>query len=107
MLKVSTALHNISELDLNQATEWLSSFVVVKKSSGNLRISFDPTDLNKYIVRSVCYLNTLDDLSFKLKDAKFLSVFDATGGFFYLPLNVKSKILTEMLTPLGVSCSSL
>ena len=92
----------ISKLDCNQVTEWLNSFVVVKKPSGDLRICLDPTDLNKYIVRPVCNLNTLDDVSFKLKDTKFFLVFDATKGFFHLPLNEKSKLLTAMLTPPGV-----
>ena len=32
------------------APEWLNSFVTVKKPNGNLRICFDPTDLNPYIV---------------------------------------------------------
>ena len=41
-------------------------------------------------------------MSFKLKDTNFFSVFDVTKGFFHLPLNEKSKLLTEMLTPLGV-----
>ena len=30
------------------------------------------------------------------------SVFDATKGFFHLPLSDKSKLLTAMLTPTGV-----
>ena len=46
----------ISKLDCNQATEWLNSFVVVEKPSGDLRICLDPSDLNKYIVRPVCNL---------------------------------------------------
>ena len=72
----------ISKLDHNQATEWLNSLVVVKKPKSDLRICLDPTNLNKYIVRPMCNLNTLDEVSFKLKDAKFFSVFDATKGFF-------------------------
>ena len=72
----------ISKLDHNQETQWLNSFVVVKKPNGDLQICLDPTDLNKYIVRPVCNLNTLDEVSFKLKDTKFFLVFDATNGFF-------------------------
>ena len=64
----------ISKPDHNQATEQLNSFVVVKKPN--------PTDLNKYIMKPVYNLNTLDEVSFKLKDAKFFLVFDATKGFF-------------------------
>ena len=51
-------------------------------------------------MRPVCNLNTLDEVSFKLKDTKFFSVFDDTKGFFHLSLNDKSKLLTAMLTPL-------
>ena len=86
----------ISKLDHTQATEWLNSFVVVKKPNGDLRICLNPTDLSKYIVKPVCNLNTLDEVSFKLKDAKFYSEFDATKGFFHLPLNEKFKLLTAM-----------
>ena len=37
-----------------------------------------------------------------LKDLKFFLVFSATKGFFHVPLNEKSKILTAMHTPIGV-----
>ena len=33
--------------------EWLSSFIIVKKPNGSLRICLDPTDLNKEIIRPV------------------------------------------------------
>ena len=85
----------ISKLDCNEATEWLNSFVVVMKPNGDLRICLDPTDLNKYIVRPVCNLNTLDGVSFKLKDAKFFSVFDAIKRVSHLLLNEKSKLFNS------------
>ena len=44
----------LTKLDKNQATEWLNSFVVVRKPSGKLRIYLDPTDLNPHIIRPVC-----------------------------------------------------
>ena len=78
----------ISRLDCNTATEWPNSFVVVKKPNGALGICLDHTNVNKYIVRPVCNLNTLDEVSFKLKDVKFFSVFDAT--------NEQSKLLIAM-----------
>ena len=92
----------ISMFDCNQATEWLNSFVEVKKPSGDLRICLYPSDLNKCIVRPVCHSITLDEGSFKLKDATFFSVLDATKGFFHLPVNEKSKLLTAIFTQLGV-----
>ena len=92
----------ISKLDRNTTTEWLNSFFIVKKLNGDLRICLDWTDVNNYIVRPVCNSNTLDDISFKLKDAKHFSVFDATKGFFHLPLSDKPKLFSAMLTPIGV-----
>ena len=76
----------ISKLDHNQATEWLNSFAVVKKSKGDLRNCLDPPNLHKHIVRPLCILNTLDEVSLKVKDAKFFSMFDASKGFFHLQL---------------------
>ena len=74
----------------------------MKKPNGSLRICLDPTDLNKYIVRPVCNSRMLADGSHQLKDAKYFSVFDATKGFFHLPLSAQSRLLTAMLTPEGV-----
>ena len=90
----------LTKLDKNQATEWLNSFVVVRKPSGKLRICLDPTDLNPHIIRPVCNSNTLDDVVHKLRKAKYYAAFDAIKGS--MPLDDKSKLLTAMLTPLGV-----
>ena len=46
----------ISRLDCNTETEWLNSFIVVKKPNGDIRICLDLTNLNIYIVRPVCIL---------------------------------------------------
>ena len=92
----------ISKLDHNQATEWLNSFVVVKKPNGEFKICLDPTNLIKYIVWSVCNSNTLDEVSFKLNDTKFFSVFDTLKGFFFIFCWMRNPNLTAMLIPLGV-----
>ena len=92
----------LTKLDKNQATEWLNSFVVFRKPSGKLRIWLDPTDLNPHIIRPVCNSNTVDDVVHKLRKAKYYAVFNAIEGFFHVPLDDKSKLLTAMLTPLGV-----
>ena len=41
-------------------------------------------------------------ISSTLKNAKHYAVFDATKGFFHVPLDDKSKLLIAKLTPLGV-----
>ena len=81
--------------------EWLNSFVTVCKPNGSLRICLDPTDLNKYIVHPVCNSYTFDEILDKLRGSLFFAVFDMTKGFFHVPMDEKSKLLTAMLTPYG------
>ena len=92
----------LTKLDKNQANEWLNSFVVVRKPSGKLRVCLDPTDLNPHIISPVCNSHTLDDIVHKLCKAKYMACFDALKGFFHVPLDENSKLLTAMLTPIGV-----
>ena len=82
--------------------EWLNSFVIAKKPNGSLRICLQLADLNKKIIRPVCNAQTMDDVVHKLKDAKFFAVFDTSKGFFHVPLDAESKVLTAMLMPFGI-----
>ena len=82
--------------------EWLNSFVIVKKPNGSLRICFDLMDLNTDIIRPICNSQTMDDVVHRFKGAKFFAVFDTSKGFFHVPLDQESKLLTAMLTPFGI-----
>ena len=82
--------------------EWLNSFVIVRKPNGSLRICLDLTDLNKDIIRPICNSQTMDDVVHRLKGAKFFAVFDTSKGFFHIPLDQESKLLTAMLTRFGI-----
>ena len=92
----------LTKLDKNLATEWLNSFVVVRKPSGKLRVCLDLTDLDPHIIRPACNSNTLDDIVHKLHKAKYMACFDAPKGFFHVPLDENSKLLRAMLTPIGI-----
>ena len=93
----------ISKYDgCNASPEWLDSFVIVKKPNGSLHICLGPTDLNKDIVRPVCNSQTIDDMVHKLKEARYFAVFDTSKGFFHIPQDAESKVLTAMLTPFGI-----
>ena len=50
----------------------------------------------------MCNARTLDEITALLKDAVHLAVFDSTKGFFHVPLDEASKMLTAMLTLLGI-----
>ena len=93
----------ISKFDgRDMSPEWLNSFIIMKKPNGSLRICCDLTDLNKEIVRPVCNSQTMDDIIEKLKGARYFAVFDTSKGFFHVPLDQGSKMLTAMLTPFGI-----
>ena len=93
----------ISKFDGHDVSpEWLNSFVIVKKPNGSLHVCLDPTDLNKEIIRPVCNSQTMNDVVHRLKDAKFFTVLDTSKGFFHVPLDQESKLLTVMLTPFGI-----
>ena len=90
------------------APEWPNSFVVAKKPNGKLCICLVPTGLNPYIVRPVCNARTLDEVIALLKDVVHFAVFDSTKGFFHVPLDEASKLLTAMLNPswyLHIQCA--
>ena len=102
-LELMEAQGIISKYDgRNINLEWLNSFIIIKKPNGSLCMCLDPTDLNKEIIRPVCNAQTMDDVVHKLKDAKFLAVFDTSKGFFHVPLDAESKVLTATLTPFRI-----
>ena len=50
----------------------------------------------------MCNARTLDKIIALLKDGIHFTVFDSTKGFFHVPLVEASKMLTAMLTPVGI-----
>ena len=93
----------ISKFDGHDVSpEWLNSFIIVKKPNGTLRVCLDPTDLNKDIIRPVCNAQTMDNVIHKLKHAKYFAVSNTSKGFFHVPLDKESKLLTVMLTLFGI-----
>ena len=50
----------------------------------------------------MCNSFTLDEIIDTLKGSLFFVVFDTTKGFFHVPMDAKSKLLTAMLTPYGI-----
>ena len=54
------------------------------------------------IVRPVCSSLTLNEIVDRLKGAVHFAVFDTTKGFFHIPMDAESQLLTAMLTPYGI-----
>ena len=92
----------ITKLDKSITPEWLNSFVIThRQGDPRLHICLDPKTLNGSIVRPIKRSNTFDEIAHKLANATHFTGFDATQGFFHVPLSDKSKMLTAMLTPYG------
>lgn len=86
---------------VTQPTEWISSMVIVPKKDGKLRVCLDPKDLNRAIQREHYPLPTIDEIATRLHGAKVFTVLDVRQGFWHVPLDEKSSLLTTFNTPFG------
>ena len=94
----------LCKLKIDEKSEWLNSFVCVRKPNGSMRLCLDPTHLNKYIVRAHHNSKTLDDILPKLSGAKKFSIVDSTKLFFNLSLTKRASLLTTFGTMYGCYC---
>ena len=83
--------------EVHELTEWIYSIVPVMKEDGSLRLCLDPKDLNKAIKRNQWYARTLPELA----QSKYFTVKDATSGFWHMPLDFRSSLLTTFNIPWG------
>ena len=86
---------------VTQPTEWISSMVVVPKKDGKLRICLDPKDLNRAIQREHYPLPTIEEIATRLHGARVFTVLDVRHGFWHVPLDEVSSLLTTFNTPFG------
>ena len=86
---------------VTQPTDWCSGMVVVPKPNGKVRICVDHTQLNKAVRREVHPMKSVDENLAKLGNATVFSKLDANSGFWQLPLDEESKLLTTFITPQG------
>ena len=89
---------------VNQPTEWCAGMVVVPKASGKVRICVDLTKLNESVRRERHPLPAVDQTLAQLAGAKLFSKLDANSGFWQIPLDSTSSLLTTFITPFGRYC---
>ena len=78
-----------------------SGMVVVPKANGRVRICVNLTHLNKAVKREIHPMSSVDESLAKLGKASVFSKLDANSGFWQLPLDEESKLLTTFITPQG------
>lgn len=86
---------------VDEPTDWISSMVVVMKSTNKVRLCIDPQPLNKVLKRNIYPIPTIDDILPDLTKARVFTVADAKNGFWHVELDEESSYLTTFGTPWG------
>ena len=86
---------------MNEPTPWVNSVVVNENQSCKLRLCIDPHDLNKAVKREHYQLPTQEEIIARLAGAKDFNHLDAKSGFWPIPLDMESSLLTTFNTPFG------
>ena len=86
---------------VTEPTDWCSAMVPVVKKNGTVRICVDLKRLNVAVRREHLMLPSLEDISPKLAGSKVFSTLDAASGFWQIPLDESSQLMTTFITPFG------
>ena len=104
-LKEKLALKKLEEAGFivreKNPTDWVSN-ILCRESPNKFRVCIDPSQtINKAIERPIFQMPTLKDQLHELKKAKVFSVIDVKDGFFHVPLDYESSLMTTMHTSYG------
>ena len=88
-------------IEVDHYMEWVNPIVPAQKPDGKIRLCIDSRHLNKAINRNPYYMRTLDDILPNLSKARTVSMGDATSGYWHVPLDLQSSLLTTFNTPWG------
>ena len=86
-------LEVIRKLDINEASDWVHTLVIVIKPNGKLRACLDPRKLNSVLWHNIHKAKRFVDIISKVKGFKYVSKIDADSGFWTLPLDPSSQLL--------------
>ena len=91
----------IRKLNINKATDWCHNLVIVCKPNGKLRVCLDPRTINRALRFNVYNASTFQDVTSSIRKVSKVSKIDANSGFWTLPMDESSQLLTTHSTPLG------
>lgn len=93
---------------IDEPTEWCHPIVPVVKPNGSIRICIDLTKLNKDVERELYQLEPIEETIAKLgPQCKIMSKLDLNSGYWQMPLDKASQILTTFITPIGRYCMTV
>ena len=79
--------------------------VVPKANKSDVRLCVDIAQLNRAVRREYHPMYSVDDNLAKLNNVRFFSLLDdANSGFWQIPLDPESQLLTTFITPFGRFC---
>ena len=97
------ALGVITKVD--KPTPWCAGMLVVpKKNSSTVRICVDLKPLHQIVLHELHPLPKVDETLAQLPGATVFSKLDANSGFWQIPLEKESRLLTTFITPSGQYC---
>ena len=94
----------IRKLDINKASDWVHTLVIVIKPDGKLCMCLDPRTLNSVLQHNVHNAKKFVDIISKVKGFTHVSKIDADSRFSTLPLDLSSQLLTTFDTLWGRFC---
>lgn len=86
---------------VDKATDWVNSLVIVEKKNGKLRLCLDPRDLNKAVKREHFKIPTITDITARLSGKKVFTILDEKDGYHQVELDDESSYLCTFQTPFG------
>jgi len=88
--------------EVNEPCEWVSNMVILEKKDKSLRICLDPSELNKYIIRKVYQIPSLEEIKIELINKKYFSVLDVKSSFYHMILDKESSKMFNFSTTYGI-----
>ena len=88
----------IRKLDINEATDWCHNLVLVRKPNGKLRVCLDPRIINKALRFNVHKARMFQDVMTSIRRVSKISKIDVNNGFWTLPMDESSQLLTTFNT---------
>ena len=86
---------------VDEPTPWVSQLVITRKKSGALRVCIDPRELNHALLREHYTLPILEDTLHELSTSKLFTKTDLSQGYWHIPLDYESSLLTTFNIYLG------
>ena len=91
----------ICKLDINEVTDWCHNLVLVCKPNGNLRVCLDPRTINNALRFNVHNSRTFQDITYSIRHMAKVSKIYANSGFWTLPMDANSQLLTNVQYTMG------